>query len=306
QQEKIDYQATPPSSLENGPSYPAPNDNSMYVPGTWLNQDSSYAWRPGFWTSSYDDWVWNPSYYSWTPAGSVFVSGFWDFPLAGRGLLFAPVFFHRPLFASPDFFFTPNFVVDPFAFNSLSFQPGFSSFFFGNPFFSPFFGNPFFSPFFASSFFPSLFSQCLFASSFFINHAFNNIVNNNIVNNNIVNNNIVNNNIVNNNILNNNILNNNSALWNHQLLGPDPRGNHGLPTAGHGSHTGPQGNTPGHPTIRPLRELANSKSGLTTASAATLAQNRKGIQQFRDLSTQRSQFERANAAAPRAGATAPS
>jgi hypothetical protein len=287
QQEEVPYQATPPRSLENGPSTPAPDDNSVYVPGTWLNQDSSYAWRPGFWTPSYDNWVWNPSYYSWTPAGSVFVNGFWDFPLADRGLLFAPVFFHRPLFTSPDFFFTPSFAVNPFAFNSLFFRPGFSSFFFGDRFFSPFFGNPFFSPFFSSSFFGSPFFPSLFASNFFFNHVFNNIVNNNIVNNNIINNNIV----------NNNILNNNSALWNHQLLGPDPRGTHGLQAAGR------PGNPLGRPAVTPLHQLANTKPGLTTASAATLAQNRKGIQQFRDLSTQRSQFERSNAAAAHAETT---
>ena len=100
-----EYLPQPPASVENGPSIPAPDDQSSYVPGSWMYRSSQYRWRPGFWGTANDDRVWNPSYYTWTPAGCIYVDGYWDYPLFDRGLLFAPVSFNRPLFAAPSFFF---------------------------------------------------------------------------------------------------------------------------------------------------------------------------------------------------------
>ncbi len=40
-----------------------------------------------------------PDYYIDTPAGCVFVSGYWDYPLPSRGYLYAPVYFYRPVVA---------------------------------------------------------------------------------------------------------------------------------------------------------------------------------------------------------------
>jgi hypothetical protein len=181
EQENIPYLPTPPRSLEMGPSSPSPDDGSFYVPGCWVYRASSYLWRPGYWTPQYRDWTWTPASYSWTPAGSVYVDGYWDYPLADRGFLFAPVAIDRHFVTARDFVFTPSFVVNPFGFSSFFVQPGFSSFFFGNPFFSPFlFSNSFVSPFFRSFFPLPFFFPQIFRNNLIINN--NILINNNIVN----------------------------------------------------------------------------------------------------------------------------
>jgi hypothetical protein len=105
---ETDYLPEPPASLDYGPSVPPPDDNSIYEPGYWVNRSSRYVWRPGFWTTGYADRVWNPPCYSWTPAGCIYVSGYWDYPLADRGLLFAPVSFNQPLWENPGWAYRPN------------------------------------------------------------------------------------------------------------------------------------------------------------------------------------------------------
>ena len=51
--------------------------------GTW----DLVAARPGF--------VFCPPRYCWTPGGCVFTEGYWDYDLADRGVLCAPVSFTR-------------------------------------------------------------------------------------------------------------------------------------------------------------------------------------------------------------------
>ena len=74
----------------------------VYVPGTWAWR-GHYLWRPGFWIGHRPDWVWTPARYVWSPAGFVFVDGYWDYPLATRGVLFAPVYFDRRVIVQPAF-----------------------------------------------------------------------------------------------------------------------------------------------------------------------------------------------------------
>ena len=47
----------PPASVENGPSVPAPDDNSIYIPGAWQYQNDNYLWRPGYWIGYRPDWA---------------------------------------------------------------------------------------------------------------------------------------------------------------------------------------------------------------------------------------------------------
>ena len=112
-QDEIEYLPAPPESLERGPSAPAPSENSAYIPGTWLYQANRYAWQPGYWTTHQPGWVWMSACYKWTPGGHVFVKGYWDRPLAERGLLFAPVRFAPKVIARRDFSYRPSFVVRP-------------------------------------------------------------------------------------------------------------------------------------------------------------------------------------------------
>lgn len=51
-----------------------------------------YVWRQG---------VWVAYRYYWTPAGYAYCEGYWDYPLARRGVLFAPVAFAQPVYARP-------------------------------------------------------------------------------------------------------------------------------------------------------------------------------------------------------------
>jgi hypothetical protein len=129
--EEVQYLPPPPPPPDNGPSTPAPTATSTYVPGSWVYREARYQWRPGFWTPSRTDWVWSPDHYRWTPAGYLFVRGFWDRPLHERGLLFAPAFFPRGL-RGP---YTPSHVVEPDSLlGALFVRPGRRHYYFGDYF----------------------------------------------------------------------------------------------------------------------------------------------------------------------------
>lgn len=139
-QPEIEYLPPPPASVEGGPVVPAPNATSFYVPGSWVWR-GRYVWRPGVWVDYRPDWVWVPARYVWTPAGYVFCDGYWDYPLAARGVLFAPVAFPRPLLLRPRFVYTPTYVVsEPCLFGALFVRRGCGNYFFGD-YFDPRFGR---------------------------------------------------------------------------------------------------------------------------------------------------------------------
>jgi hypothetical protein len=98
----------PPQSLETGPTTPQPNPNVAWTPGFWSWQGTNYVWRPGFWAAVQPNWIWMPAHYVWTPSGYLFVAGYWDLPVANRGLMFAPVYYPQPVYAQPGFVFTPS------------------------------------------------------------------------------------------------------------------------------------------------------------------------------------------------------
>ena len=91
----LNYLPYPPASLGQGPNVAAPNDNSFWVPGSWIYQSNNYQWQPGYWAPGYDNWCWVPQRYVWTPNGALYSSGYWDYRLPYRGLLFAPVRFRN-------------------------------------------------------------------------------------------------------------------------------------------------------------------------------------------------------------------
>ena len=108
QQNQQSYLPRPPASLEAGPNSPPPSANVSWTPGYWSWQGSGYAWRPGFWAAVQPNWIWMPAHYVWTPSGYLFVAGYWDLPVANRGLMFAPVYYPQPVYAQPNFVFTPS------------------------------------------------------------------------------------------------------------------------------------------------------------------------------------------------------
>jgi WXXGXW repeat (2 copies) len=132
-QEQPNLLPSPPPSVEAGPSQPAPSEESVYVPGTWVYRETRYLWRPGYFIAYRPDYTWVPAHYIWTPAGFVYVEGYWDYPLARRGLLFAPVAFPATAYLQPGFTYTPNYVVNAdFLATALFVRPAYGHYYFGD------------------------------------------------------------------------------------------------------------------------------------------------------------------------------
>ncbi len=127
------YLPPPPASLETGPNGPAPSANVFWSPGSWHWQDNRYVWRPGFWAAVQPSWVWIPAHFVWTPGGYLFVEGYWDMPLANRGLMFAPVYYAQPVYLQPAYVYTPSITIAaPGLMANLFVQPNYSHYCFGD------------------------------------------------------------------------------------------------------------------------------------------------------------------------------
>lgn len=106
--ERTVYLPAPPASIDNGPSSPAPNDNSFWMPGQWDYVGNDYQWKSGYWTAQYDDWIWQPACYQATPRGYIYVSGYWDYEPIHRGIVYPPVFFRQPVYLNPGYRYQPS------------------------------------------------------------------------------------------------------------------------------------------------------------------------------------------------------
>src|SRR5262249_20460059 len=134
-QEELTYLPTPPPSIDRGPSAPAPDTNSTYVPGCWVYRETRFVWRPGYWTAYRPDWVWMPAHYLWAPSGCLFVEGYWDYPLHERGLLFAPIRLKRRALLREAWSFIPRYVVQSdFLLGALFVRPATCHYYFGDYF----------------------------------------------------------------------------------------------------------------------------------------------------------------------------
>jgi hypothetical protein len=91
----------------------APDDHSFYIPGGWQYANNAYNWRRGYWSDQQDGRCWQPGYYQWTPQGYIYTSGYWDVNFSQRGMLFAPVYFSRPLWNTAGWFYRPQYMVNP-------------------------------------------------------------------------------------------------------------------------------------------------------------------------------------------------
>ena len=101
------YVPTPPENPDTGPTTPAPDDNSFYIPGTWFYTSDGYQYREGYWSEYRPGSVWVPSRYFWSPYGWSFASGYWDYGFGYRGLLYAPVYFGPGFAFGPGYFYRP-------------------------------------------------------------------------------------------------------------------------------------------------------------------------------------------------------
>ena len=105
------YLPAPPASLEAGPSSPAPGAGVFWTPGKLVLARHPLRLAPGFWAAVQPSWVWIPAHYVWTPGGYLFVEGYWDLPLASRGILFAPVYYAQPVYLQPAYVFSPSITI---------------------------------------------------------------------------------------------------------------------------------------------------------------------------------------------------
>ena len=137
-QPEIEYLPEPPASIEIGPNVNQPTNTSFYIPGSWVWRNR-YVWRPGVWIEYRPNWVWIPAHFRWTPIGYVFCDGHWDYTLARRGVLFAPIAFSQPIYTQPEFVYTPMYVVsEPAMFGALFVRRGWGNYYFGDYFSAPY------------------------------------------------------------------------------------------------------------------------------------------------------------------------
>lgn len=130
---EVSYLPKPPRSLETGPNIDAPSRDVSWLPGSWVWRDDRYAWRSGHWAPVRANWIWVPSCYRWTPRGYVYVDGYWDYVVARRGVLFAPVRFGPDVYSRPDFYYTPTTVINIAVFlNHLFLRPRYGHYYFGD------------------------------------------------------------------------------------------------------------------------------------------------------------------------------
>jgi hypothetical protein len=148
--ENMPYLPPPPASLDTGPNGPPPDDASVWAPGCWIYRMQRYVWRPGYWMAARPNLLWTPPCYTWTPSGYLFVDGYWDAPLADRGLLFAPVCFNQPLWQTPGWTFRPSYCIDPGALlSSLFVGPSYGNYYFGD-YYGPSYRQQGFRPWFTA------------------------------------------------------------------------------------------------------------------------------------------------------------
>lgn len=127
------YLPAPPVTVEVGPNIAAPSEDYGWTPGCWVWYSGRYAWRPGYWVQGRADWDWCPSYYTWTPRGYIFVGGYWDYPVARRGILFAPVYFESGYHSRWGYSYSPSIVISLNVFSDhLFLRPSYHHYYFGD------------------------------------------------------------------------------------------------------------------------------------------------------------------------------
>lgn len=131
----------PPASLEVGPNIPAPSDEAIWVSGFWLWQGHRYVWSPGCWHTVRTDYVWVPASYNWTPHGFIFVGGYWDYVVARRGVVYAPVYFRVGYPFHPGWSYRPRSIVSISVFSEpIFYRPRYAHYYFGD-YYAPAYNN---------------------------------------------------------------------------------------------------------------------------------------------------------------------
>jgi hypothetical protein len=102
------------------------------VPGNWVWNGERYVWRAGYWARVQPGYVWVPAHYRWTPYGYIYVAGYWDYAVAQRGLLYAPVVVDTVV-VGPRFVYTPVYAVpDVVVMDAFFVRPAYCHYYFGD------------------------------------------------------------------------------------------------------------------------------------------------------------------------------
>lgn len=83
----LQYLPDPPPAKDERPS--KTSADHFIVRGYWSYADGRYVWKPGFEAQSKPGWLWIQAHYVWSPRGSIFVPGYWDYSIGRRGEGFA-------------------------------------------------------------------------------------------------------------------------------------------------------------------------------------------------------------------------
>jgi hypothetical protein len=111
--EQVNYLPAPPAYEDEGVDLSSPpSPDVFWVPGVWMFANAKYNWEPGYWARTVQNWMWIAAHYQWTPQGYVFIDGRWDYPLDGRGMLFAPVAFTSPVYQQQGYVYDPGYLID--------------------------------------------------------------------------------------------------------------------------------------------------------------------------------------------------
>ena len=128
-----EYLPEPPATVEAGPNSPAPSANDLWMPGAWVWNQNRYVWQPGYWAPAQQNWMWVPAQNLWTPRGYVSVSGYYDYSVARRGVLFAPVYFNPSVYSQQGFTYSPAMAISLAVFgNQLFLRPNYNHYYFGD------------------------------------------------------------------------------------------------------------------------------------------------------------------------------
>jgi hypothetical protein len=131
-EQEITYLPQPPAPPDVAPPPKPVNQESFFVPGTWVWVGDRYAWRAGYWARVQPGYVWVNDHYRWTPSGVVYIAGYWDLALKSRGILYAPVII-RPSVVQVGFVYTPAYAVrDVVVVDSLFVRPTTCHYYFGD------------------------------------------------------------------------------------------------------------------------------------------------------------------------------
>ena len=77
--------------------------------------------------------MWVPAQYVWSPRGYVFVDGYYDYSVARRGVLYAPVYFNPSVYSQQGYRYSPVTAISLAVFgNQLFLRPNYNHYYFGD------------------------------------------------------------------------------------------------------------------------------------------------------------------------------